>query len=158
MSQSQSENTCSGCTYSCEKRIKEDPQSQSEQLAARYVDLRRRRDELDAELSEVKKEMVDLSEMIVESWIESGVSRITVNGMTVHLTSRFFCSKKGGIPTEAVVEALQRNGLGELVAPNYSPSRLTATIKELHDQDQVPKDLADLLRYDAVSVVQARAS
>lgn len=137
----------------------------------RYVTLEKERRDLEARLEQVGEETKTLQELLLEEWADRGQKNATVAGLTVFIKNDFYCSKKGGIDTRVVCEALNANGLSMLVAPGYNAQSLKAWIHERvreaeeagldpdteePAQPNIPAKLAELLRWDTVPRLSTR--
>ena len=115
-----------------------------------FVKLEKEKRTLEEDLKRCKEKMAALQEQILDDWADQSIQSIKVGGFNVHIRNDFVCTKRGGVPMDAVCVALETNGLGGLVGESYNASALKARIKEMVAEDQVPEDLGRLLKYETI--------
>ncbi len=84
------------------------------------------------------------------SFLEAGVPNLPLehNGkrMTLYLHRQVWASPAEGKNRSDVAAALQANGMGELVNPNYNSNTLSAWVRErVKSEEAIPSGLADVL-------------
>jgi hypothetical protein len=98
--------------------------------AAEFVDLTKRRKELQEELTRVEEKLKALSAQLIQAFETSpGVNKISVNGMTVFPRRQVFASPK--VDREHAIQVLKDAGYGSFVQPNYNANSVTALVREL---------------------------
>lgn len=131
---------------------------QSDPLA-RFSALEHRRRDLEEQLDAIKKEQSKLQEQILDEWADIGQQSAKVNGLTVYVAHEFYCSKRGDISTEQLIEILKSAGLDRCVQVGYNASSLKAFVKEqLAQGSELPEQLASCLNYDTTPRLRTRLS
>lgn len=128
-------------------------------LLVEFVNLDREKAEIEKRLEEIKERAGLIGKVLLEDWANRGVQSIKLETRTVYIRKDFYCSKKGGVETQKVCDALERLGFDSMVNPSYSPASLKSLVREMVDTDQyVPEGLDALIRYDTVPRLMTRAS
>ena len=97
--------------------------------AARYMELKGRRKELEDELDSVKEESKTLSDGMVAAMEESGVETFAVSGVLFYIKVKVHAS----VPAErreTLIKRLRARKLGHLVRPEIHSGTLTSFVKE----------------------------
>jgi len=92
-------------------------------LMNRYLDLTKRKRQVDEELRDLKQELDDLQYQIENEFIEAGVSSMRIDGSTIYIQRQFYASA----PSDAV-KTLQECGLDNCVS--VGSQRLSALVRE----------------------------
>lgn len=109
----------------------------------RFAELEKRRRELDAELKIVEAEQGTLEPAILEQFVNAGVSKITVSGLTVYLHSTLFAGlarQEGESADEAYLRACERLvalGLTDLVTTRFNAQSLAAVLREKSEEERI---------------------
>lgn len=113
----------------------------------RLVELRKRRDELESLLNEVRKEENALSLALVEDFTESQVQSVNLKALGATLYKhRTLSATLIKDDLEAAHEALRGAGLGWMVKPNVNPQTLSAWVRDLEkNKQEMPPGLAAVL-------------
>jgi len=128
----------------------------SEHLAE-FVRLEKRRRELEAELDDTKKRAKTIQEPLLEHFADLGVQNIKADGLVVYVKTNRFVTKRGGIDTERVCDALRDAGLGYMVAAGYSAASLKGKVREWQEEEiEVPPHLAELLNIGEAFILATR--
>ncbi|KKN79822.1 hypothetical protein LCGC14_0336770 [marine sediment metagenome] len=128
-------------------------------LLVEFVNLGREKAEIEKRLDKIKERASLIGELLLEDWANRGVQSVKLQDRTVYIRHDFYCSKKGGIETQKVCDALRANGYGDMVNPSYAPASLKALVREMVDSDQpVPVELGGLIRFDTIPRLMTRAS
>lgn len=123
----------------------------------RFVEIERRRREIEDEDKRLAKEAAALQEQLLNDWADRGQQSATVAGFTIYVAHEFYCSKHGDVPTPIVCEILAANGLGNLVAPAYNANSLKAWIKErVTASEEIPEELKAAMSYGEVPRLRTR--
>jgi hypothetical protein len=96
----------------------------------RFVALEHRRRELEELLEDVKGRADGLAQLLLDDFADCGMQRTTVDGLTVHIRTDRYVSKRKGIETEAVCRMLEAVGREDMVADGYNASSLKAWVLE----------------------------
>lgn len=113
---------------------------------AEFVGLEKRRRELEDELKSVEARTAPLQASLLEQFADLGMQSANVYGLCVYVRLDRYVSKRSGVATETVCEALKVCGLGYMVSDGYNAQSLKSKIKEYQDQQiEVPPQLAELL-------------
>lgn len=129
------------------------------QMAKQFVGHSRRKTELEAELSDVKKKMGELEPVLLTAIEEEKFPESSrVDGMTVFLRRQVWASAKDG-DYEAACEALRAAGLEEYVNTRFNVQSVSAYVRDL-EREEIPLDprLVAALNITEKFSVQARAS
>jgi hypothetical protein len=103
----------------------------------RFAELEKRRRELEVELKIIEKEEEELEPAVLEQFIESGVSKVTLNGLTVYLHKSLFAGterRDNETTDEAYERACQRLaeiGFQDLVQTRFNTQSLAAVLREM---------------------------
>lgn len=132
---------------------------------ADFLDLMREFVEIDAaikdrddEIDSLKEKRRHLEEILLQEFSKNGLQNMNIDGRVVFRRKDLRAYKAKGVSTEQVCEALEREGMGELVRPAYSPQSLTAYVRELTERgDELPEGLRELVvKQDVVTLVVNR--
>jgi hypothetical protein len=97
------------------------------------------KDLLDAEarVADLKEALEDAKavekerrEAAARSFIQSGVSKMTVDGRTLYLRTDAYCSKRADVESEVACEVLRGNDLGDFVSVQPQTQRVKAWARE----------------------------
>jgi hypothetical protein len=99
-------------------------------LVRRWLALRDEKDAMEDQLKEIKEDLTVLAEQVLQSFSQDGTSRVSVDGMTVHVISDVKISAKGG-DYDAAVTALRDSGLGGIVREQFNAQTLKSVVKEI---------------------------
>ncbi len=121
----------------------------------RLVALEARKRALEEELEQVKKDRTAVEQLLLDRWADEGISSVNVDDPTmgrvnVHTRLDFYCNKRPEVSTDAICRTLEALGLGDMVAEQYNAARLKSWVKERVESDQVPDELAALLKFDSL--------
>jgi hypothetical protein len=96
--------------------------------AKRYVKLAEEKAALDGKLKQVKAEMTDMEEKLIDYFQRHSLRNLGAGGHTVYLHRQIWAS----LPDKAAAhEALIRHGFNDLVEDKVMPQRLSAWVREL---------------------------
>jgi len=124
---------------------------------ARFVEIERRRREIEEEDKRLAKEAAALQDQLLNDWADRGQQSATVAGFTIYIAHEFYCSKHGDVPMPVVCEILAASGLGGMVAPAYNAQSLKAWIKErVTAGEEIPEELKAAMSYGEVPRLRTR--
>lgn len=106
------------------------PTEPTTELVRQWIALRDQKDGLEEQVKEIKDLLGMLAEHIKDRFLSEGTSRLTVDGVTVHVTRDVKISAKGGEYDNAV-EVLRRVGLESLVREQFNTLTLKSVVKEI---------------------------
>lgn len=107
----------------------------------RWLDLERRRRELEAELKTLVPQQERLRIQIMERWSMEGISKEVVDGQTLHLRRKLYPKVANRY---AVAQALIGLGLTDLVTVDDKPFAMWVTTKE-EEGDPLPASIVPYL-------------
>lgn len=110
--------------------------------------------ELDVELKELGAEIEELDLALSDAMAEAECERFSRNGSTFYLNTRLYASPIAG-QKEAMLQALKKNGYGELVTETVNANTLASFVKEqmAENNDEVPGWLSEVVNtFEKVSV------
>lgn len=120
-------------------------------------DLKAAKDEkkrLEDEAKEMGTRIDELDRQLSDAMAESECDKFTHSGYTYYLNSRLFASPQGGMKSE-MIEALKKNGYGDIVTETVNANTLASFCKEqkAQNEDELPEWLADVVStYDKITV------
>lgn len=130
-------------------------------LIRKYADLVSRKRDAQAKVESFNKELEALEAQVMGQLIDSGVDSIPVkleNGrdMTVYLNRTVYAKPKEGFERTAVVEALKKARLTELIS--YNANTLSAWVRERLgvEKKPLPPSLAEVLDVEERVAVMAQ--
>ena len=136
-----------------------DIQQPSDALLDEFVALETERLAAEERIKQIKTRTKEIEKVLLDDWADRGQSQAKINGRTVFIRNDFYCSKKGGVSTGDVCVAMEDLGYSHMVSDSYAPASLKSLVREMVDEGrEVPKELAELLRYDTTPRLVTRAS
>ena len=124
-------------------------------LLDRFTTLTREKRELEAKLRMVQDELNGVMPALLDSMAESGVQSIKSNdGATVYMARNIFARP---VDAEALCQALERTGYGDIISRGVHHKTLNAFVKEFEGEGgevELPQEIADQL--DLTTVYQVR--
>jgi len=112
-----------------------------------FVLLTQRKQQLEADLSGVKKELGEMEPRILDHFEKHGIQRITQGGLTVYLSRSLWAGKDEGVENDEAVEALNTAGLGMFAEPRINVSSLSRYFRDLEENGEpFPKCLEGKIR------------
>lgn len=112
---------------------------------SRFAELEARRRELEEELKVIEQEQGELEPQVLEQFVESGVSKVTINGLTVYMSTTLWAGvarRDDETPEDAYERACARLtelGLGDFVQTRFNTQSLSAYFRE---QQKAPGGIA----------------
>ena len=135
-------------------------------VSADFVRLTKVKRELDDQLKAVKAELDDIEATIIKEMEETGVTKITVDGMTVYIKRELFPkilveTPSGDKDTGRLIETLINAGLDELVRQVVVHQSFAAYIRALprdplSDMPMLPPDFEGVVDVSEKFSIQAR--
>lgn len=120
------------------------------------IDLRLKGIEAEAEL--LRRERALVESVALPKFVESGVSKLTVNNRTVHLYRAVYAR----VPVEqydAFIAGLDTLGIGHLAERRMNPARLTAVVREWLETDAgIPAEVKEYVEHGERFSVRSRAA
>ena len=115
------------------------------ELADRLLDLRERKEKLSEQLKAVNAEIEEVDRQLSELMLAEEIQSFVRNGRMFYLKTETYASAVSDRKPE-LSEWLKANGLGDIVQETVHPRTLSATVKELlEDEDELPGELAELV-------------
>ena len=96
--------------------------------AKRYIELYRRKKDLEREVAAVKDELAAIGDGVAEMFIQEGLQNINLDGSTLYVSRDLHIGVKADHRTDAVLAAEVAGHL-DLIA--LQPAKLTAFVREL---------------------------
>lgn len=108
----------------------------ADNLLAHRANLETTKRQLEADLETTKEAIKVADEQLLEEWAERGVSSMKAHGFTFYLSLQLWAGHKGD--KAATVRALKRNGLKEVVREDYNTQTLSAVIRGMVKEANLP--------------------
>ena len=116
--------------------------TQLAELSQRRVALEKKKKQLEGELKTVSKEIDALHKPILMAMAQANLKNITRPDGTQLIKRRDIeCSKKAGVPTEAVCRILKEENLDWLVAETYSAGKFKNWLREQENEQGIDVDI-----------------
>ncbi len=128
-------------------------------LADRLVELRDRKDALQDELKAINAEIKEIDRELAEMMLSEELQNFSRNGRMFYLRTDTYVSAIADRKPD-LIDWLKANGLGELVQETVHPRTLTATVKELLEEEgELPEGLTELVHvYEETTVGLRKAT
>jgi len=128
-------------------------------LADRLVELRERKDALQDELKAINAEIKEIDRKLAEMMLSEELQNFSRNGRVYYLRTDTYVSAIADRKPD-LIDWLKANGLGELVQETVHPRTLTATVKELLEEEgDLPEGLTELVHvYEETTVGLRKAT
>jgi hypothetical protein len=134
-----------------------DPCGENSDPLSRFVQLDHERRQVEDRLDAIKKEQTAMQERVLDEWADRGQQSAKVGGLTIYVAHEFYCSKRGGVSTEQLIEILKSSGLDRCVQVGYNASSLKAFVKEtIAGGSDLPDTLKACLNYDTTPRLRTR--
>ena len=115
------------------------------ELADRLLELRDRKAELEELLKGVNAEIERTNQQLAEAMVAEELQSFVRGDKLFYLRTETYVSPAAERKLE-LIEWLKANGLGDIVQETVHPRTLSATVKEmLEEDDELPPDLAELV-------------
>lgn len=132
------------------------------ELVHRYVELVKRKREIEAELRAVKTELGEgdggpgrVEKAALDWMVENGMQSVRVDGMTLYVNRQLWAGPTDG-DYHAACEALKSAGLGDLVQERFNVQTLSSWVRE-RDKDGEPLPAAFAGRIEVAEVFRLGA-
>lgn len=123
------------------------------ELHLRFAELDQAKDEMEAKLKDIKKELETMSDALVNQFMDQQIQKISIKGgVTLRLDCKIWPKKKDGVSTPEVVNAIKAAGMPELlVKENYQTQSLAAYLRELDKSgESLPPELSAVIEPNPV--------
>lgn len=107
------------------------------ELNKEYADLSKEKRKVEAELDRIKNRMAEIEPLLLDMWAESGLDRMTVDGVTMFIHTQLWAGVADGFTREQAVGGLKAAGLGDFVTENYNSNSLSAYFREQVKQSDI---------------------
>lgn len=124
-------------------------------LAAKLRELRERKKKLQDELKEVNAAIDQCEQALAEEMISQEVQNFNLDGRTFYLSTQVYASPKADRKYE-LYQWLKDNGYGDMVQETVHSRTLSAFVKELLDEGELPPELAEMVNVYEKTVVGMR--
>lgn len=115
------------------------------ELADRLLDLRERKEQLSEQLKAVNAEIEEVDRQLAELMLAEEIQNFVRSGRMFYLKTETYASAVSDRKAE-LIEWLKANGLGDIVQETVHPRTLSATVKEmLEEDDELPEELSELV-------------
>lgn len=126
-------------------------------ILAQYAALEETRRQAAADLEKIEEQLKRLEPAALDAMADQGASSTRIGNLTLYVKTDRYVSKRGGIETAAVNEALKATGLGHLVAEGYNAARLKSIVLERKDGgEELPEALSAVLNVGETLRLAAR--
>lgn len=138
-------------------KIKQTVDQVTEQVKT-FIELETRKRELKEELERLEAEKAEIEQSLLKHFEESGIQKVSMNGMTVYLHRQIWASAKEG-NKEALCNALKKSPLKDLVYITYNSNKLSAIVREYESEGKsLPRSIADLIEVTEQFSIRLRKS
>src|SRR5690606_20261911 len=115
------------------------------ELADRLVDLKERKEQLSDELKKLNAEIEETDRQLAELMVSEEIQTFVRNGRTFYLRNEVYVSPVAERRDE-LIRWFKEHGLGDIVQETVHPRTLSATVKEmLEEDDELPEGLSELI-------------
>nr|PZN59543.1 MAG: hypothetical protein DIU58_17855 [Sphaerobacter thermophilus] len=126
------------------------------ELADRLLDLRERKEQLSEQLKAVNAEIEEVDRQLAELMLSEEIQSFVRSGRMFYLKTETYVSASADRKPE-LIQWLKDHGLGDIVQETVHPRTLSATLKEmLEENDELPPDLAELVNVFEKTTVSLR--
>lgn len=110
--------------------------SETNATAGRYIDLTRRKRNIEAELREINGELAEVESTLIEQFVQDGLQSVAIKGLgTAYLRSDIWASapkgEDGHGDYDAACDALERAGLAQFVQRRFNAQTVSAYVRNL---------------------------
>ena len=112
-----------------------------------YKALLDKKDELEAAAKENNGKIAEIKEALTQAMIDEEMPKISRNGFMYSLQDKTKYSKKGDIDEDEFFEALELNGLGDIIKRTVNASTLNSAMNNLaaENDDELPDDFKEYI-------------
>lgn len=98
-----------------------------------FVLLTQRKQQLENDLSVIKKEIDEIEPKILDHFEKHGIQRITQGGLTVYLSRSLWAGKVEGVENDEAIQALGVAGLAMFAQRKINVSSLSKHFREMEE-------------------------
>lgn len=112
-----------------------------------YKALLDKKDELEAATKENNGKIAEIKDALAQAMIDEEMPKISRNGFIYSLQDKTKYSKKGDINEDEFFEALEVNGLGDIIKRTVNASTLNSAMNNLaaENDDELPDDFKEYI-------------
>ena len=112
-----------------------------------YKALLDKKDELEAATKENNGKIAEIKDALAQAMIDEEMPKISRNGFMYSLQDKTKYSKKGDIDEDEFFEALELNGLGDIIKRTVNASILNSAMNNLaaENDDELPDDFKEYI-------------
>lgn len=112
-----------------------------------YKALLDKKDELEAATKENNGKIAEIKDALAQAMIDEEMPKISRNGFMYSLQDKTKYSKKGDIDEDEFFEALEVNGLGDIIKRTVNASTLNSAMNNLaaENDDELPDDFKEYI-------------
>ena len=115
------------------------------ELADRLLDLRERKEKLSEQLKALNAEIEEVDRPLSGLMLAEEIQSFVRSGRMFYLKTETYVSAATDRKAE-LIEWLRANGFGDIVQETVHPRTLSATVKEmLEEDDELPEELSELV-------------
>ena len=111
-------------------------------LSDRYKQLREEKQALEAKVKEINKDIEQVEYDLSQFMTDEEVQKFDRNGVTFYLSTKTYASPAAG-RREDLQQWLKDNGYGDLVKETVNANTLSAFVRELLEEGELPEDLSE---------------
>lgn len=108
----------------------------------KYVELQRKKDQLQAELRKVNQQQAAEAEVLIDRMTNDEVQSVNANGMTLYISTIRSAVLRDGKTVDDAKGALESLGYGDVIKP-YSQS-VSALFREWESEEDIPAALSEV--------------
>lgn len=126
-------------------------------LSDKYKELREAKKRLDAQVKDLNQEIEQVEYALSQLMTDEELQKFDRDGTLFYLSTRAYASPAAGRKDD-LHAWLKENGYGDLVKESVHANTLSAFIKELLEEGELPEDLAGVVNvYEKTTVNMRRA-
>lgn len=101
---------------------------------------------------ELTARLMEMQTPLIDHLLDHGLLNLPLKGgNTISMRPRIVPKMKNGATREQVMQALIRDGLGDLVSDNYNTNQLSSYLSDLEKSDEpLPKHLSEVIEIDRI--------
>lgn len=109
----------------------------------KYVKLYNEKKDLEVQLKDIKKELIDKEQFLIENLADNDMPRISISGKTIYTKINTFAVIKNKKEAMAV---LRHEGYGAFIKENYSPQAISKLVRDLLEtRGSLPEGFGDVI-------------
>ena len=98
----------------------------------RYVEFDKKKKELEAELSNIKKKMAKMEEQLIDGLIDNEMHKVSIAGKTCYVHNMTYASVKD---KQKAMEVLKQNGFEDYISEGINNNSISALIRHLQSEE-----------------------